>query len=361
MAFAVFLILSILSPNLSPEKIWIPAFLGLAYPYILLVNFIFLLGWIILKRRELIISLLAIVLGWGTFTDYLGLRPFRLAKKSQFASQVREQRNADHQVKIMSYNVHLFDASDWKEKPSTRADILAFVRDQNPDIFCIQEFYSSNLDGFREKAVYRKLDRLPYRHIGYSNLDRSSGYGVATFSFYPIIQSGRVPLQGASICIFSDLLINRDTFRVYNCHLQSVKLDSEQYQILDSLKFRYDDQQMAEIMDISYRLRYAFIKRAAQADIIAEHISGCPHPVIVCGDFNDTPVSYTYRKIKKGMKDAFSESGFGLGRTYNGEFPSFRIDYILHSGSIEALFFSRERITYSDHFPIVGYLKLKNE
>ena len=361
MAFAVFLILSFLSPYLSPEKIWVPAFLGLAYPYILLVNFIFLLGWLILKRREVVISLLAIVLGWGTLTDYLSLHPFRQLKKSQYASLVREQRKAGNQVKIMSYNVHLFNARYWKERPSTRADILAFVRDQNPDIFCIQEFSSYNLDGFRESEVFRKLDQLPYRQIGYFDIDQRSGYSVATFSHNPIINTGRIPMQGTSICIFSDLLIDRDTFRVYNCHLQSVKLDSEQYGILDSLKFRYDDQQMAEIRDISYRLRDAFIKRAAQADIIAAHISGCPYPVIVCGDFNDTPVSYTYRRIRDGMKDAFSESGWGLGRTYNGEFPSFRIDYILHSESIETLFFSKDRITFSDHYPIIGYLRLKND
>jgi endonuclease/exonuclease/phosphatase (EEP) superfamily protein YafD len=130
---------------------------------------------------------------------------------------------------------------------------------------------------------------------------------------------------------------------------------------MDSLKLRYDDQQMADIKDISFRLRDAFIKRAAQADIIAAHISGCSHPVIICGDFNDTPVSYTYRTIRDGLMDAFSESGWGLGRTYNGKFPSFRIDYILYGGSIDALFFTREKIKLSDHFPIISYLKVKKD
>jgi endonuclease/exonuclease/phosphatase family metal-dependent hydrolase len=155
--------------------------------------------------------------------------------------------------------------------------------------------------------------------------------------------------------------MDKDTFRVYNCHLQSIQLNHEHYQFMDSLKFRYDNQQIEEIKDISFRLRDAFIKRAAQADIIAAHLSSCPHPVIICGDFNDTPVSYTYRTIKDGLQDAFSGSGWGLGRTYNGKFPSFRIDYILHSESIEALFFSREKVKLSDHFPIISYLKLKKE
>lgn len=360
--FAVFLILSFLSPHLSPEKIWFPAFLGLAYPYILLVNVLFLLGWIILKRRELLISLLAIILGWGTFTDYLSIRPFRLMKKGHYTNMVREQRKADHQLKFVSFNVRAFNHYPRGHNPSPRTEILTFIRAEDPDVLCIQEFYSIDRAGFRESDVLRKLDNMPYRHVGYTASNRSHGYGIATFSHYPIIRTGSIPLEDrSSICVFSDLLLDQDTFRVYNCHLQSVNLDSEQYQILDSIKFRYDDQQIEEIKDISFRLRDAFIKRAAQADIIAAHLSGCPHPVIICGDFNDTPISYTYRTIRDGLQDAFSESGWGLGRTYNGKFPSFRIDYILHSESIDAMFFSREKVMLSDHFPIISYLKMKKE
>lgn len=361
-AFAVFLILSFLSPHLSPEKIWFPAFLGLAYPYILLVNVLFLFGWIFLKRKELVISLLAIILGWGTFTDYLSIRPFRLMKKGHYTTMVRKQRKADHQLKFVSFNVRAFNHYPRGHNPSPRTEILTFIRDEDPDVLCIQEFYSINRAGFRESDVLRKLDNMPYRHIGYTASNRSHGYGIATFSHYPIIRTGSIPLEGrSSICVFSDLLLDQDTFRVYNLHLQSVNLDSEQYQILDSIKFRYDDQQIEEIKDISFRLRDAFIKRAAQADIIAAHIADCPHPVIICGDFNDTPVSYTYRTIGNGLQDAFSESGWGLGRTYNGKFPSFRIDYILHSESIDALFFWREKVMLSDHFPIIAYLKMKKE
>jgi len=360
--FAVFLILSFLSPHLSPEKIWFPAFLGLAYPYILLVNVIFLLGWIMLKRKELLISLLAILLGWGTFTDYFGFHPFRLLKKDHYNNLTIEQRTAAHQVKLVSFNVQGFNAYKWGYDPSTQTDIFSYLRGEDPDVMSIQEFHSSNRDGYREIEISMKIETLPYRHIAYTDKERRTGYAIATYSRYPIIKTGSVPLgYRYSICVYSDILMDQDTFRVYNCHLQSVRLDSEHYQILDSLKFRYNDKQISEIKDISYRLRDAFIKRATQADIIATHISGCPHPLIICGDFNDTPVSYTYRTIRDGLKDAFSESGWGLGRTYNGEFPSFRIDYILHSETIEALFFSREKILLSDHFPIVSYLKLKKK
>ncbi len=356
--FAVFLIFSFLSPHLSPEKLWFPAFIGLAYPYILLVNVFFLLGWTILKRKEFLISLLAILLGWGTFSDYISIHPFRIIKKGQYTNLVKEQRRTVHQIKMMSFNVRAFDLYRWEENPSTRTDILSFLRDEDPDILCIQEFYSSKA-GFSEKEICQKLDQLPHRYIEYTVSNRRRDYGIATFSHYPIIRSGSIPLEDrVSVCIYSDILMDQDTFRVYNCHLQSIYLDSERYQLLDSLKFRYDDKQIAEIKDISFRLRDAFIKRAVQADIIAAHISDCPYPVTICGDFNDTPVSYTYHTIRDGLRDAFAESGWGLGRTYNGKFPSFRIDYILHSESIDALFFTREKVMLSDHFPIISYLKV---
>ncbi|MEE9462560.1 MAG: endonuclease/exonuclease/phosphatase family protein, partial [Bacteroidales bacterium] len=279
-----------------------------------------------------------------------------------YTNLVSDQRNTNHQVKLVSFNVRGFDNYQWGDNSSTRKEIVSFIRDEDPDLLCFQEFRSYDYAGYRERDVYDKLDHLPDRHIRYAATNTNFGYGIATFSRYPIIHKGRVPLEYRySICIYSDILMDQDTFRVYNCHLQSVNLDSEQYQILDSLKFRYDDKQIAEIKDISFRLRDAFIKRAAQADIIAAHLSGCPHPVIICGDFNDTPISYTYRTIRNGLQDAFSESGWGLGRTYNGKFPSFRIDYILHSESIDAMFFSREKVMLSDHFPIISYLKMKKE
>jgi len=235
-AFAVFLILSFLSSHLSPEKIWFPAFLGLAYPYILLVNVLFLLGWIILKRKELLISLLAIILGLGTFSNYLSLRPFRFMKKGHYINMVSEQRKADHQVKLVSYNVRAFDVYGWEDNPSIRSEILTFLRDEDPDVTCIQEFYTSNQAGFREREVNHKLEHMPYRHIVYIVSNPRRNYGIASFSRYPIINKGSVPLEDKySICIYSDILMDKDTFRVYNCHLQSIKLNYEHYQFMDSL------------------------------------------------------------------------------------------------------------------------------
>jgi endonuclease/exonuclease/phosphatase family metal-dependent hydrolase len=186
-------------------------------------------------------------------------------------------------------------------------------------------------------------------------------YGNATFSIYPIVNTGSIRFRNTiyNISIFSDIKVGEDTIRVYNNHLQSIYFNSANYRFLDNPKIPYDNQQLDEIRDISVRLKDAFEIRAEQADTIAAHIAGCPYRVIVCGDFNDTPASYTYYRISEGMTDAFARAGWGSGRTYIGKFPSFRIDYILHSEEFESLFFTRKKVRLSDHFPIISYLQKK--
>jgi endonuclease/exonuclease/phosphatase family metal-dependent hydrolase len=189
--------------------------------------------------------------------------------------------------------------------------------------------------------------------------NRMQNYGLALFCKYPMVNRGRIDLEsGTSTCCYADILFREDTLRVYNLHLQSTRLSDQQYGFLDTLKLRYDDQQMEEFRDLSVRLRDAFVKRAAQADIVKTHTDSCPYPLILCGDFNDTPVSYTCRTIRKGLQDVFAEAGWGVGRTYVGRFPSFRIDYIFCSDAFEALHFNNKKLRLSDHYPVTGFLRL---
>ncbi len=349
LVFAVLLVGSFLSPGISPEKIWGPSFLGLTYPYILLANLLFMLFWILRKKKEFIISFLAILLGWNTLIQYVSMHPGALFRKAYYENLSREERDSDRQLKIMSFNVRAFDLYRWSGNPSAKQDIISLVRKNDPDILCLQEFYSTQKGQFR----------TPYSHLEYTVSNRSNKYGIAIFSHYPMVAKGRIDLNNTlSICSYADIRVDDDTFRVYNMHLQSTRLNSKRYRLIDSLKFNYDSQQVEEIRDISSRLKNAFVKRAGQADLIAGHIEKCSHPVIVCGDFNDTPVSYTYRRINGELRDAFTECGWGIGRTYNGKFPSFRIDYILFGKEFEALHFAREKVRLSDHFPITGYLRI---
>ena len=359
LVFAVLLVLSFLSPNLSPEKIWWPSFLGLAYPYILLANLLFMLFWILRKKKEFIISFLAILLGWNTLARYVSMHPSALFRKGYYESLNREERHSDRQVKVMSFNVRAFDLYRWSDKPSVKKDIITLFREEDPDILCIQEFYSTDEGQHRAEDLFIALDRTPHRHLEYTVSNSRNNYGIAIFSHYPVVAKGRIDLNNSlSICSYADIKLGDDTVRVYNMHLQSIRLNRHHYNLIDSLRLRYDNQQMDEIRDISSRLRDAFEKRAGQADLIAGHIENSPYPVIVCGDFNDTPVSYTYRRINGELSDAFVECGWGIGRTYNGKFPSFRIDYILSGKEFETEYFARKKVRLSDHFPITGYLRI---
>lgn len=358
--FAILLVLSFLSPGISPERFAFPSFLGLAYPYILFINLILMIFWISYKKREFIISFLAILLGWNTFTRYFSLHPGSLLRKARYESIGRDEREEKQQLKVMSYNVRAFNLYQWTDIPRARENIISLFRENNPDIICFQEYYSTRRGAYNAEEVFRSLSETPYKYI-YAPLGRRNyEYGLAIFSHYPIVSSGSIKLNTPiSMCSYSDLDVFGDTIRVYNMHLQSIRLNSQHYRFIDSLKFRYDNQQMEEILDISSRLREAFVKRASQADAITAHIARCPYPVIVCGDFNDTPVSYAYRTLIQGLHDAFNEAGWGVGRTYNGKFPSFRIDFILIGGTFEAVQFTRNKVRLSDHFPVTAFLEKK--
>ena len=172
------------------------------------------------------------------------------------------------------------------------------------------------------------------------------------FSKYPIIEKGDVIFDSQSstdfnYCIYSDIVKNKDTFRIYNVHLQSIRLNETHY---DFNKTKISDKKnYIAIRSIYRKLRVAYLKRAEQAKKIINHIKTAPYPVIICGDFNDTPMSYTYNQFNKGLVDAFRNASFGIGTSYVGKIPAGRIDYIFHSPSLFSSNFTIQKEVLSDH------------
>lgn len=349
------LLFSYLSTYISPAKIWALAFFGLAYPYILLVNVTFMFVWMLRFKKEFLLSFLLILIGINHLNNFL---PLRLGKTNT-KGFIKENPN---QIKILSYNVRLFNIYEWLSDPGTNQDILNFIRSEHPDVICLQEFYTSPEKNYQPQKIKQFFSETPYNYIHYSFKNgKNSGYGIATYSRYPIVNQGTIGFQKTSNdAIFTDIVIKKDTIRIYNNHLQSVQLQKRNYSFLDTLKFRYDDEQIKEIKDISVRLKTAYIKRSSQVDAISKHIKSSAFPVIVCGDFNDTPVSYSYRKMRKGLKDAFISAGQGTGSTYQGIFPYFRIDYIFHDNQFKPLLFERVETQLSDHFPILCVFEIQD-
>jgi len=340
--------MSYLAACVSPETLWFFAFFGLAYPYILLANLCFVIVWIIFRKWYFLISLLIIIAGYKPLGSYI-----------QPGRGNDPQNSVQETFKLLTYNVRLFNYYEWDDDTAARDEIIAYINYEKPDIVCFQEFITVPGGEFDGTRLRQQLRYLPYVHINYeSTVSGNLSFGMATFSRYPIVNKGSIDFAGTlNGSIYSDINLNNDTIRIYNCHLQSVKLRKNYDDLLDSLIFNYDEKQLVEIKDISVRMKQAFIQRADQVDILSGHISSSAYPALICGDFNDTPLSYTYHTMSKGMNDAFIEAGSGFGITYRG-FPHMRIDYILYSDEFRALDFSVKKENWSDHYPVVSRFTL---
>lgn len=348
---ALCLLLSYTAPIINPGKLFLPAFFGLAYPYLLVLNLVFLVYWIIRLRKELLISLIVILLGWYHLTNFIPVR-FKKIKDTEETTRGRD-------LKVLSYNVRTFDKYNWTHNSQSTEGIFETIRSSDPAIICIQEFYTTNKYGKRERDIRNQLKDYPYYSIYYSlKSGAQTGFGIATFSKYPIVKTSRIPFDNTvNQAVFTDIKVDSDTLRLFNIHLQSIQFGQRNYAFLDSLSLKTSNRQLEEVKDIGSRLKEAFVMRAEQSKIIHHYIEGSEYPVIVAGDFNDTPVSYAYSKIKKGMTDAFRATGRGVGNTYAGDLPSFRIDYIFYSENLESIEFERIKSKFSDHFPITSTLK----
>lgn len=344
---AVFLLcLGYAAPYVDPSQFWPIAFVGLALPYVILVNVFFVLLWAARGNGKLFISLIVIALGYKSVPNLI-----QLDFKNE---EVPEETHS-----IMSFNVRVFDLYLWTKEKTTRNQIFAFLEEEDPDILCLQEFYhaeqqDSNYNFKTLDTLVQFLSAKNYHfHITTTNKEFYH-FGLITFSKYPILNKGIVPFEGLSdnASIYTDLKIDDDTVRIYNNHLASIKLDKYDYKAVQKMRENKYGTNWENTQLLLQKIKGGFELRAGQAEAIRQHIDNSPYPVVVAGDFNDSPTSFAYQKIRGDLKDAFVESGSGIGHTYIGDFPSFRIDYILHDKALSSYNFSTHDVQLSDHHPI---------
>jgi len=346
-AFAFSLLIAYLAVLISPDDFALPAFFGLAYPYLLLINIIFVIIWAMLLRFEALISVVVIVIGFNHISNYI-----------QFT---RPSGNKTNTFKVLSYNVRLFNYFENNHGVTSEKKVIEFIKAQKPDIICLQEFYVSGYPAVEEKFIIEALGGKYYSHMKLSGSGKNRYYGIITLSRFPIVTKGEIIHPGSSsLSIYTDVLIQKDTFRIYNNHLQSFRLKRMERSFIDELTASDDKETMKEVKGLSVSLKKGFVKRALQAEIVKAQINKSTFPVMVVGDFNDTPVSYAYRKIRSGLYDSFVNSGYGAGFTYKGNYPPNRIDYILYDNSLINSYFEILKVKYSDHYPIIAYFRKKN-
>ena len=321
---AMLLLLSYLLPFISPKASPIFAIISLAVPVLFLSNVFFLIYWIIKIKKYLIISFLTIVLGVGYISSI-----YKFSEKNIFLKD---------DLTVMSYNVRLFNHYNWTTDNAIAEKISTLITEKKPDVITIQEYF---------KAENLQIS-YPYQFIKTKSKDNK--FGLAIFSKYKIINSGSLDLENsANNIIFADIIKEKDTIRIYNIHLESLKMNTA--------KENFGEQNSDKLLQ---RMKASFKKQAKQVELFLEHDKKWNGKRILCGDFNNTAFSWVYKQLSENKQDAFKIAGKGLGKTFNYLYP-LRIDFILVDLNFEVNSFKTFAVPYSDHFPILARIRLKDK
>ena len=351
--FALGLLFGSLAQYINPNTLLLPSFFGLGFLPFLVINIIAVVFWLFAKTKYIWLSLLAMILSGSTIMNH-------------FATSEEPVVNRDADLKVMSYNVRLFDLYNWSSNKKTRNLIFDYLVEEDADIICFQEFFNSNdKKYFNTLDTLIKLQKAIHVHDVYTSKMHKgvNQFGIATFSRFPIVNKQTIPLDtaGHNVAIFTDIKTDKGIVRVFNLHLASVHLSGMEKDINEHIDKQDQQQQLNDLRVMVSRLAGGFKRRASQAEVIEKIIADSPYPVIICSDLNDTPASYAYHSIKGNLKDAFLEKGNGLGTSYIGFIPSLRIDYILLDTNFAVSEFKLPNINLSDHKPVVAGLNFKTQ
>lgn len=346
----VLLFASAFSDRISPDDGFLFIYLGMGLPVFVLANLFFLFYWLFSSSRRIwvLIPLLSLLLVSSKILTYCPINLFH-------------KEHPQSALKVMTYNVFHFQncRSHSSKNPNP---ILQYLIDSDADILFLQEFSWSNKEEYLNKEeIIDALSAYPYyRIIEFDYGDKWHQGGAAVFSKYPLSNAKRIyfdsTFNGAMSC---NVKIKDKTVKLFNLHLESNKFTEK-----DRSSFRelFNDVSSNKLKTVGAQLFSKFGlasgQRAVQADILSKEIEDSDPPILVCGDFNDTPTSYTYRTIRRNLRDAFVETGNGVGITYNQNRFYFRIDNIFYSSGIEAYECRVEKVDYSDHYPVWCYISL---
>ena len=327
---------SYLSPYINPEYFWPMTFLGMAYPWLLLLNLLFVIGWLIQKNKYFLFSLFCILLGWNHLVGFIGWH--------------NSEPGSAEQIYMMTYNVRGGDSLDHRitRQPFAPDDPLAILNGKEKNVFlCLQEFYLSNAENLAAQG-FEHFHRLKYS-------------GVTIFSQSPFLDKGGVKFEKTSNAyVWADVMVGKQRVRIFNIHLQSNRVSDYTDKVIQKGDLQQKET-WKDIRTVVGRIKTATSSRARQAREIAVEIAKSPYPVIVCGDFNDTPQSYTYHIVGAGLQDTFKEKGKGFGTTYAGLIPALRIDFILAHPAFKVLDNKIPRVPFSDHYPVISRLQIKEK
>ncbi|AWO01619.1 hypothetical protein DLD77_07885 [Chitinophaga alhagiae] len=330
----------------DPAVFWPAGFAGLPFIYLWPACFLFIPLWIFYRRRYWLISLPALLLtlpgvgaSWGFHTTGAALPP------------------GPASFTVMTFNCSSMGLLRYKTDTGRLQRMYEELEKASPDILCLQEFFTNS--GTRAPnhldSIRRKLKYDHYYFVNHYTNWQNWHYGTIIFSRFPLVDTAAIDLQNVSPeekMITARLVVHGDTVRLLSAHLASQNLQKNEYTVVTAPN-------KDQAHGVMKKMKAAFGLRSMQAQLIRREIAATREPLIVLGDFNDVPVSYTYKTIRGGLQDAFLAQGSGLGRTFSAVAPHLRIDYILPGPhfTVEDFFIYRRK--GFEHFPIMARLSLK--
>lgn len=343
--FAIGLFLASCSAWVRPSTTMLCTYLGLAFPVLALLNLAVGLYWITRRSWILVIPAATLIVNGHNLQKTIGLHQSAPAEANANATQ----------LKVLSYNVKLFDFYN------KDTQLLDYILKQDADVVCLQEFgyYTGNEKRFlmRKQIMDAMSAKYPYHHFSQSDLKLKGTYGMATFTKHKMVLHEDLEIGSRyKSAIYSDIEVDGKEIRIVNLHLESNKLTGNDKMKLQQL---LKDSTNSKAQDLNRKLSEAYKIREAQAEIVAKLVQETDKPILLCGDINDAPVSYTYSTIKADkLTDCFTEKGMGYGATFNEGMIKFRIDEIMHSEEFKTTSYKCDKVNYSDHYPLIVTLEM---
>lgn len=322
--------------TLSPAVYWPAGFAGFIIPVLLMVLGIVFVRAALYRRWTALYYLALILLGFSHIRSTLALSGIFRNEKGDFD--------------VLSFNVRVFNTYQYLRNDDliSSKQMIRWTIDHPAAIKCIQEYYNQDDSDVYNVRHSMKKAGFSHQHTRIVFRDKNNGeFGMAIFSKYPFANTGIIISEDKKFqnAIFADVVLPQDTIRIYNIHFESMSIDEENIFDTERLKNSY--------MDTAYKLRKGLSTRAVQVDYLIHHIMESPYPVVLCGDFNEIPYSYVYRRLSKKMNNAFETAGLGLGFSFNGRLFFLRIDNQFYTPDLKAQRFKTRRdMTHSDHFPL---------
>ena len=334
------------SDRIHPESYAYIGCLGMILPVFLALNIASLLMMLVVKWKRAWIPLAGFVLAYVPIRTFIPLNI--------------ETEPPEGCIRLITYNVCGY-GGNWKYDQGLDT-VTSYIMGFNPDIACLQEDMTKKF-----KAVERWLQLMPYNdtvHVNSTENKFTNVVGIHTR--FPIMKKERIDYESrcnGSVAYY--LLVGNDTLIVVNNHMESTHLskeDRERYtDVIEGNTAKEEAREDAHLL--IDKLSESMIIRAPQAEAVHQFIeSHRQYPIIVCGDLNDTPISYARHTIAQGLTDCFAEAGCGLGLSYNQKGFQFRIDHIFCSERLTPYkCVVDSKMDASDHYPMLCWLKMADK